>query len=119
MGVLIKQFEHPYRDIHSNTRRITRTLKFQYNFLNLILSFKYYNITIKAIADFIIVLVMEENKLQFVVHGKKEGKKFVLEGITNYILAYLETFHDKTIIVTFETPVTPNEIKMNKCILIN
>jgi len=119
MGVLIKQFEHPYRDIHSNTRRITRTLKFQYNFLNLILSFKYYNITIKAIADFIIVLVMEENKLKFVVHGKKEGKKFVLEGITNYILAYLETFHDKTIIVTFETPLTPNEIKMNNCILIN
>ena len=62
---------------------------------------------------------MEENKLKFVVHGRKEGNKFILEGITNYILAYLETFHDKTIIVTFETPVTPNEIKMNNCILIN
>ena len=60
-----------------------------------------------------------EDKLKFVVHGKKEGNKFVLEGIANYILTYLETFHDKTIIVTFETPVTPNEIKMNNCILIN
>ena len=60
-----------------------------------------------------------EDKLKFVVHGKKEGNQFILEGITNYILTYLETFHDKTIIVTFETPVTPNEIKMNNCILIN
>ena len=29
---------------------------------------------------------MEDNKLKFVVHGRKEGDKFVLEGITNYIL---------------------------------
>jgi hypothetical protein len=62
---------------------------------------------------------MEDNTLRFVVHGRKERNKFILEGITNYILAYLETFHDKTIIVTFETPVTPNELKMNNCILIN
>jgi len=27
-----------------------------------------------------------EDKLKFVVHGKKEADKFVLEGITNYIL---------------------------------
>jgi hypothetical protein len=61
-----------------------------------------------------------EDKLKFVVHGKKEGNKFVLEGITNYILAYLETFHDKTIIVTFEMPVTiSSKIKMDSCILIN
>jgi hypothetical protein len=62
---------------------------------------------------------MEDNKLKFVVHGRKEGNKFILEEITNYILKNLESFHDKTIIVTFETPVTTNEIKMNNCILIN
>ena len=60
-----------------------------------------------------------EDKLKFVVHGKKEGNKFVLEGITNYILTYLETFHDKTIIVTFELPVTSIKIKLDNCILIN
>ena len=36
-------------------------------------------------------------KLKFVVHGKKEGDKFVLEGITNYILQNLDSFDDKTI----------------------
>ena len=46
------------------------------------------------------------DKLKFVVHGKKEGDKFVLEGITNYILQNLDSFDDKTIIVTFELPVT-------------
>jgi hypothetical protein len=60
-----------------------------------------------------------EDKLKFVVHGRKEGNQFVLEGITNYILAYLETFHDKTIIVTFELPVTSSKIKLDNCILIN
>ena len=60
-----------------------------------------------------------EGKLKFVVHGRKEGNKFVLEGITNYILNSLESFDDKTIIVTFEMPVTTNEIKMDSCILIN
>ena len=62
---------------------------------------------------------MEEKKLKFVVHGRKEENKFILEGITNYILKNLESFDDKTIIVTFESPVTLNEIKMNNCILIN
>jgi hypothetical protein len=62
--------------------------------------------------------IMEE-KLKFVVHGRKEGNKFVLEKITNYILKNLESFDDKTIIVTFEMPVTNNEIKMDSCILIN
>ena len=62
---------------------------------------------------------MEDNKLKFVVRGRKEGDKFVLEGITNYILKNLESFDDKTIIVTFEMPVTTNEIKMDNCILIN
>ena len=61
----------------------------------------------------------DNNKLKFVVHGRKDGNKFVLEGITNYILTYLETFHDKTIIVTFELPVTPGKTKIDKCILIN
>ena len=60
-----------------------------------------------------------EDKLKFVVHGKKEGNQFVLEGITKYILAYLETFHDKTIIVTFELPITSRKIKLDNCILIN
>jgi hypothetical protein len=57
-------------------------------------------------------LVMEDNnKLKFVVHGRKEEDKFILEKITNYIMKNLESFHDKTIIVTFEMPVTTNEIK--------
>jgi hypothetical protein len=30
---------------------------------------------------------MEDNKLKFVVHGREEGNKFVLEEITNYILS--------------------------------
>ena len=60
-----------------------------------------------------------EGKLKFVVHGRKEGNKFVLEGITNYILNSLESFDDKTIIIIFEMPVTTNEIKMDSCILIN
>ena len=60
-----------------------------------------------------------EDKFKFVVRGRKEGNKFVLEEITNFILKNLEGFNDKTIIVTFETPVTPNEIKMNNGILIN
>jgi hypothetical protein len=49
---------------------------------------------------------MEENKLKFVVHGRKEESRFILEEIINYILKNLESFHDKNIIVTFETPVT-------------
>ena len=28
------------------------------------------------------------DKLKFVVHGRKKGEKFVLEGITNYILKF-------------------------------
>jgi hypothetical protein len=57
-----------------------------------------------------------EGKLKFVVHGRKEGNKFVLEEITNYIMKNLESFNDKTIIVTFEMPITTNEINMNNCI---
>ena len=60
-----------------------------------------------------------EDKLKFVVHGRREGDKFILEGITNFIMKNLESFDDKTIIVTFELPVTTNEIKMDSCILIN
>ena len=60
-----------------------------------------------------------EDKLKFVVHGRKEADKFVLEGITKYILKNLESYNDKTIIVTFEMPVTTKEIKMDNCILIN
>ena len=61
---------------------------------------------------------MEDNKLKFVVHGRKEGDKFILEGITNYILQNLDSFDDKTIIVTFEKPVT-NAIKMDNGDLFN
>ena len=60
-----------------------------------------------------------EDKFKFVVRGRKEGDKFVLEEITNFILKNLEAFNDKTIIVTFELPVTTNEIKMDSNILIN
>ena len=60
-----------------------------------------------------------EGKLKFVVHGRKEVNKFVLEEISNYILKNLESYDSKTIIVTFEMPVTTNEINMNNCILIN
>jgi hypothetical protein len=62
---------------------------------------------------------MEDNTLKFVVHGRKEGNKFILEGISSYILQSLESYNDKTIIVTFEMPVTTNVIKMNNQILIN
>ena len=62
---------------------------------------------------------MEDNKLKFVVHARKEWNKFVLEETTNYILKNLESFHDKIIIVTFELPVTTNENKIDNCILIN
>ena len=60
-----------------------------------------------------------EGKLKFVVHGRKEGNKFILEGITNFIMKSLESYDDKTIIVTFELPITTNEIQMDNCILIN
>ena len=60
-----------------------------------------------------------EGKLKFVVHGRKEVNKFVLEEISNYILKNLESYDSKTIIVTFEMPVTTNEININNCILIN
>ena len=61
-----------------------------------------------------------EDKLKFVVHGKREGNKFVLEGISSYILKSLDSFDDKTIIVTFEMPVnTNNTIKLNNYNLIN
>ena len=59
-----------------------------------------------------------EDKLKFVVHGRKEGNKFVLEEITNYIQKNIESFHDKTIIVTFEMPIT-NTIKVNTSNLFN
>jgi hypothetical protein len=60
-----------------------------------------------------------EGKFKFVVYGRKEGNQSVLEEITNYILKNLESFNDKTIIVTFGMPVTTNEIQMDNCILIN
>ena len=63
---------------------------------------------------------MEDNKLKFVIRGIKEEDKFILEGISSYILHSLESYNDKTIIVTFEMPVTTtNAIKMNNDILIN
>ena len=60
-----------------------------------------------------------KDQLKFVVHGRKEGNKFVLDAITNYILKSLESFDGKTIIVTFEKPVTTQIIKFDKCNLIN
>ena len=60
-----------------------------------------------------------ENKLKFVVHGRKKGDKFLLEGITNYILQSLDSFDDKTIIVTFDKPVQTNTIKVNNSNLFN
>jgi hypothetical protein len=54
-----------------------------------------------------------EDKLKFVVHGRKEGDKFILERITDYILRNLDSFDDKTIIVTFEKPVQTNTIKLD------
>ena len=62
---------------------------------------------------------MEDNKLKFVVHGRKEGDKFILEGITNFIMKSLESYDGKLIIVTFEMPVTTNKIPMDNGILIN
>ena len=62
---------------------------------------------------------MEDNKLKFVVHGRKDGDKFILEGITNYILQNLDSFDDKTIIVTFEKPVQTNTIKLDNGNLFN
>jgi hypothetical protein len=60
-----------------------------------------------------------EDKFKFVVRGKKEGDKFILEGITNFIMKSLESFDGKIIIVTFEMPVTTNEIKIDSGILLN
>jgi hypothetical protein len=60
-----------------------------------------------------------EDILKFVVHGRKEGNKFILEGITTFIMKNLESYDDKTIIVTFELPITTKEIQMDNCILIN
>ena len=62
---------------------------------------------------------MEKNKLKFVGHRRKEGDKFILEGITNFIMKSLESYDGKIIIVTFEMPVTSNEKKMDNSILIN
>ena len=37
---------------------------------------------------------MEDNKFKFVVHGRKERKKFILEGITTFIMKSLESYVD-------------------------
>ena len=50
---------------------------------------------------------------------EKEGDKFVLEGITNFIMKSLDFYDGKTIIVTFEKLVTTQIIKFDKCNLIN
>ncbi|HEX2409049.1 MAG TPA: hypothetical protein VHJ38_17745 [Nitrososphaeraceae archaeon] len=60
-----------------------------------------------------------EDKFKFVVRGRKEGDKFILEGITNFIMKSLEAYDGKIIIVTFEMPVTTNEKKIDNCILFN
>ena len=58
-----------------------------------------------------------KDQLKIVVHDRKERNKFVLDAITNYILKSLESFEGKTIIVTFEMPIT-NTIKMDSSNLI-
>ena len=60
-----------------------------------------------------------EDKFKFVVRGRKEGDKFILEGITNFIMKTLQCYDGKIIIVTFEMPVTTDEKKIYNCILIN
>ncbi|HEY6658930.1 MAG TPA: hypothetical protein VIZ62_10425 [Nitrososphaeraceae archaeon] len=60
-----------------------------------------------------------EDKFKFVVRGRKEGDKFILEGITNFIMKSIESYDGKIIIVTFELPVTTTEKKIDNCILIN
>jgi hypothetical protein len=60
-----------------------------------------------------------EDKLKFVVHGRREANNFILEGITNFIMKSLESYDGKLIIVTFEMPVTTNKIPMDNGILIN
>jgi hypothetical protein len=59
-----------------------------------------------------------KDQLKFVVHGRKEGNKFNLDVITNYILKSRELFDHKNLIVTFEMPIN-NTIKMNSSNLIN
>ena len=44
-----------------------------------------------TIIDYVLVVVMED-KLKFVVHGRKEGNRFVLEGITTFIMKSLESY---------------------------
>ena len=47
------------------------------------------------------------------VCSRKDGDKFILERITNYILQNLDSFGDKILIVTFEnSPVQINTIKL-------
>lgn len=60
-----------------------------------------------------------EDKFKFVVRGRKEEDKFILEGITNFIMKSLESYDGRIIIVTFELPVTTNENKMDNVILFN
>jgi hypothetical protein len=60
---------------------------------------------------------MEDNK-KFVVHGRKDGDKFILEEIQILYSKKIDSFDDKTIIVTFEKPVT-NTIKLDSGNLFN
>jgi hypothetical protein len=54
-----------------------------------------------------------EDKVKFVVDDIEETDiKFILEEISYYIMKSLQSFDDKTIIVTFEMPIT-NTIKIN------
>ena len=59
-----------------------------------------------------------EDKFKFVVRGRTDHNKFVLRNYKLYI-KNLESYDDKTIIVTFELPLTTNEIKFDNGILIN
>ena len=52
--------------------------------------------------------VMEE-KLKFVVHGRKEGNKFVLEKITNYFRKQVINFISGEYVPTEDSPRADDE----------
>lgn len=56
---------------------------------------------------------MKYNKLKFVVHGRKDVIKFILEPITIYIIKD-DAVDDKTIKVTFENPCQNQYYKTRK-----
>ena len=56
---------------------------------------------------------MKYNNLKFVVHGRKDVVKFILEPITIYIIKD-DAVDDKTIKVSFENPCQNQYYKTRK-----